>query len=81
MDTMRYSLLLSVILIAITACAPQVDRCTADPNLPDYRANQAVAQSTIAAANADTDARVRQAYMKGHARRGRAARPGHAGRD
>ena len=53
-----------IISIWLTACTPPVDRCTADPNLPDCRANQAVAQSTIAAANADTDARVRQAYMK-----------------
>ncbi|MBI5564316.1 MAG: hypothetical protein HY870_05445 [Chloroflexi bacterium] len=60
---MRHSILL-IILSLLTACTPPMDRCTADPNLPDCRANQAVAQSTIAAANADTDARVRQAYMK-----------------
>ena len=57
-------LIMLITLSLLSACAPPVDRCTADPNLPDCRANQAVAQSTIAAANADTDARVRQAYMK-----------------
>ncbi len=61
---MRHLIMLTTIIVLIAACAPQVDRCTADPNLPDCRAGQAIAQSTIAAANADTEARVRQSYMK-----------------
>ncbi len=57
-----YSLILIVVLL--TACGPQVDRCTADPSLPDCQAARAVAQSTIASANANTDATVRQAQMQ-----------------
>jgi hypothetical protein len=56
----------SILLIGLllAACAPAVDPCTADPTLSVCKANQAVARSTIAAADADTDARVRQSYMK-----------------
>ncbi len=57
-------LLIVISLIALAACTPPVERCTADPNLPDCQAARAVAKSTIAAANADTDARVRQAQMQ-----------------
>ena len=53
-----------LIIGLLAACTPPVERCTADPNLPDCQAARAVAQSTIAAANADTDARVRQAQMR-----------------
>ena len=60
---MRRSILL-IVLSLLTACTPPVDRCTADPNLPDCQAARAVAQSTIAAANANTDAVVRQAQMQ-----------------
>lgn len=57
-------LLVVLSIVLITACTPQPDRCTTDPSLPDCRSAQAVAQSTIAAANANTDATVRQAYMR-----------------
>ena len=57
-------LLIPIVTMLLVACVPPVDRCTADPNLPDCQAARAVAKSTIAAANADTDARVRQAQMK-----------------
>jgi len=60
----RRCLLIAMSLIVLAACTPSVDRCTVDPNLPDCQAARAVAQSTIAAANADTDARVRQAQMR-----------------
>jgi len=50
-------------LVLLAACSP-VDPCTADPNLPNCRAQNAVANATIAAVDADTDARVRQAQMK-----------------
>ena len=57
-----------LILIAtswlLVACGPTIERCTADPNLPDCQAARAVAQSTIVAANANTDATVRQAQMQ-----------------
>lgn len=57
-----YNLIILAVLLA--ACTPAVDRCTSDPNLPDCQAARAVSQSTIAAANADTDATVRQAQMQ-----------------
>ena len=58
------NLALFVTLISLSACAPAVDRCTADPNLPDCRANQAVADATIVAANSNAAAREREAFMQ-----------------
>jgi len=57
------NVLLIVTVFLLAACAPAVDRCTADPNLPECQAARAVAQSTIASANANTDATVRQAQL------------------
>lgn len=57
-------LVIALLAIVTSACYPQPDRCTSDPNLPDCQSARAVSQSTIAAANANTDATVRQAYMK-----------------
>ena len=58
------NLALFVTLISLSACAPAVDRCTADPNLPDCRADQAVADATIVAANSNAAAREREAFMQ-----------------
>lgn len=60
---MRHMILIALSLL-LAACGPTVDRCTADPNLPDCQAARAVAQSTIVAADANTNATVRQAQMK-----------------
>ena len=58
------TLAIFVTLISLSACAPAVDRCTADPNLPDCRADQAVANATIVAANSNAAAREREAFMQ-----------------
>ena len=60
---MRCLIVITISLLLI-GCSPQPDRCTADPNLPDCQAARAVAQSTIVAANANTDATVRQAQLQ-----------------
>ena len=58
------TLAIFVTLLTLSACAPAVDRCTADPNLPDCRADQAVANATIVAANSNAAAREREAFMQ-----------------
>ena len=58
------TLAITLTLITLSACAPAVDRCTADPNLPDCRADQAVANATIVAANSNAAAREREAFMQ-----------------
>jgi len=58
------TLALTITVIGLSACAPAVDRCTADPNLPDCRADQAVANATIVAANSNAAAREREAFMQ-----------------
>jgi hypothetical protein len=60
----RRTLTIFIALLSASACAPAVDRCTADPNLPDCRADQAVANATIVAANSNAAAREREAFMQ-----------------
>src|SRR5512142_2420520 len=60
----KRTLAIFIALLNASACAPAVDRCTADPNLPDCRADQAVANATIVAANSSAAAREREAFMQ-----------------
>ncbi len=64
MNSTWRTLALTLTVITLSACAPTVDRCTADPNLPDCRADQAVANATIVAANSNAAAREREAFMQ-----------------
>lgn len=57
-------ILIIITALLIAACGAQPDRCTTDPDLATCQADRAVARSTIAAADANTDATVRQAYMQ-----------------
>jgi len=57
-------ILILITALILAACGAQPDRCTTDPSLPDCRAGNAIADATIAAANANSAAIVRQSYMR-----------------
>lgn len=61
---MARSILILITALILAACGAQPDRCTTDPSLPDCRAGNAIADATIAAANANSAAIVRQSYMR-----------------
>lgn len=54
-------LILLIVLLLLAGCAPQVDRCTADPYLPDCQQAAAQANATIAAIDIQRAATNREA--------------------
>jgi len=55
---------LLIIAVALLLSSCSADPCVSAPNSPSCHAQEAVANATIVAVNADTDARGRQAQMK-----------------
>lgn len=64
---MKRSIAILSASLLLSACAPQVDRCTSDPNLPDCRAQSAVANATISAIEMERAAVNREATRQAKA--------------
>lgn len=64
---MTKRLIVISLALLISACAPQPDRCTADPTLPDCQTARASSDATIAAINSERAATNREATRQAKA--------------